>query len=168
MTLAEPQLFDDGRAATALFSPCRTYRYTLTRDWADGPRALFVMLNPSTATEVVIDPTVRRCLGFAKAWGMAGLTVVNLFALRATDPKALYDHPDPVGPDNDHHLAEQASRAGLVVAAWGTHGALDDRDRNVMALLDGVDLHCLGRTQSGHPRHPLYVRAAQPLQRFGA
>ncbi|WP_047890963.1 DUF1643 domain-containing protein, partial [Micromonospora sp. RV43] len=147
--------------ATATFSPCRTYRYALTRRWhPDRPLTVFVMCNPSTADAFRVDPTVARCIARARTWGTGGLLVLNLFALRSTDPKALYGHPDPVGPDNDRVIAEHFTLAadplGLVVAAWGTHGALHDRSRHVDALLRarGVRPLCLGVTRAGFPRHP--------------
>lgn len=166
-----------GEEATATFSPCRTYRYALTRRWACWPLAAFVMLNPSTADAFVLDPTVRRCVNFAHRWGAGGVLILNLFALRSTDPKALYSHPDPVGPVNDAVIAERLSsdKCGppvAVVAAWGVHGVLNGRAGQVATLLRawGVEPVCLGVTKGGHPRHPLYVRgdtAAIPLPTTG-
>lgn len=152
--------------ATAEFSPCRTYRYALTRRWAaTGPVATFVMLNPSTADAFTVDPTVRRCLGFARAWGCAGLTVLNAFALRSTDPKALTGHPDPVGPDNDATIRRYliVTDGGPVIAAWGADRAVraHQRDTVLCALVrefTGGVLQCLGTTAAGAPRHPLYMR----------
>jgi len=154
----EPLLVD----ATATFSPCRTYRYALTRRWSDRPLAVFVMLNPSTADAFTLDPTVRRCIGFAHSWTAGGILVLNLFALRATDPKALSGHADPVGPDNDAVIATHIAgdeAVGPVVAAWGVHGNLRGRDQRVAGMIRarGVRPLCLGLTKDGHPRHPLYV-----------
>lgn len=159
-----------GFTSDALVSPCGLYRYWLTRTWDQSrPPACFVMLNPSTADAERDDPTVRRCVGFAKRWGWGGLAVVNLFAFRATSPKDLKRAQEPVGPDNDRHLLEFARRAGVAVAAWGAHGAHLGRAREVVALLRGagVALHCLGTTADGSPRHPLYVRADRALTPFG-
>ena len=152
--------------AGAIISDCGLYRYLLTREWdREAPPALFVMLNPSTADATRDDPTVRRCVGFARAWGCGGLRVANLFAFRSASPGALHDAADPVGPDNDRHLREAAAGAKVVVAAWGVMGALRDREGIVGDLLReaGVSVRCLGTTKGGHPRHPLYVPAAQPL-----
>ncbi len=123
------------------------------------------MLNPSTADAERDDPTIRRCAGFARSWGFGGMTVVNLFALRATDPARLRRARDPVGRDNDRHIAAAAS-AGLVVVAWGVHGRLGERDRAVLALLSGCRPGCLGTTRGGHPRHPLYLPAATRCRPF--
>jgi hypothetical protein len=136
--------------ASATFSPCRTYRYALTRVWAPGrPLAAFIMLNPSTADALDDDATIRRVSGFARSWTAGGILVLNLFALRATDPRQLRQHPDPVGP---------------VVCAWGVHGVLADRDQRVLELLRArcVRPLCLGTTKDGHPRHPLYVPGSTP------
>jgi hypothetical protein len=164
-----------GTEATATFSPCRRYRYALTRTWADAPGAVFVTLNPSTADALADDPTIRRCIGFARAWGCGGLTVVNLFGLRATDPAQLTRVHDPVGPDNDVVIRDVVTRAAdfpaqrPVVAAWGAHPAAGKRAREVGGMLarQGVEVLCLGVTAAGHPRHPLYVRGAQRLVSWG-
>lgn len=148
---------------TALLSPDGQYRYRLGRTWGEGPRATFVMLNPSTADATTDDATIRRCIGFARDWGMAGLDVVNLYALRSRDPRKLWDHEDPVGPDNDAHLADIALKATRsswpVVAAWGTH-AKPARVTHLRALPGMQRLLHLGITKGGAPRHPLYVAKA--------
>jgi len=154
----------------AVFDVSRCYRYLLTRTFDVGAgRVLFVMLNPSTADEHKSDPTVRRCEGFAQAWGFAALDIANLFGLRATDPGELRRVPDPVGAENDEHLLLASARASVVVAAWGAGGRLHDRDVAVMRQLRRhACIRCLGFTKSGDPRHPLYVRAAaRPEQYLG-
>ncbi len=146
-----------------VFSTDRVYRYTLWRefDLANRTYVQFVGLNPSTADEVQDDPTVRRCIDFAKRWGFGALCMTNIFAYRATDPDVMKAAQDPIGPGNDAWLTRIAAGAGLVVAAWGNHGAFIDREQAVVSLLPR--LTCLGTTKSGAPRHPLYVRAiAQP------
>ena len=143
-----------------ILSQCRTYRYTLWREFGgligDG-YAMFIGLNPSTADEVNDDPTIRRCIAFAKSWGYGALCMTNLFAFRATDPNDMKAAAEPVGPDNDRHLVELARNAGVVVAAWGTHGTYRGRDAIVRSLIP--NLHCLKKTGAGHPGHPLYLRA---------
>lgn len=128
------------------------------------------MLNPSTATEDILDPTVTRCLRRAQAEGHARLVVANLFALRATDPRELYRHDDPVGPRNDEQILLAAQDADRLVVAWGVHGALKGRGQAVLALLReaGSKPFTLGKTKEGHPRHPLYVAAHAPLVPFTA
>lgn len=149
----------DNAPSTATYSPCLRYRYTLTREWGAGPRALFVMLNPSTATEVQNDPTVERCERRARALGFGAFRVCNIFAFRATDPARLRDEADPVGPGNDDAIRAGADWAEAVICAWGTHGAYLDRGAAVERLLrqTGRPLAHLGLTRGGHPRHPLYI-----------
>lgn len=140
----------------ARFSPCRNYRYDLWRTWIGGDGyVMFVGLNPSTADERQDDPTVRRCMAFAKMWGYESLCMTNLFAFRATDPKVMKQASDPVGPDNNATLQRHASKAGIVVAAWGTHGSYLGRETMVRKMLPR--LHCLRVTKNGHPGHPLYL-----------
>jgi hypothetical protein len=145
---------------SATFSPCRRYRYSLWRNWSglipdQSGYAMFIGLNPSTADEQLDDPTVRRCIAYAKAWGYAGLCMTNLFAFRATEPRDMLKEPEPVGQDNDRTLLNLSETAGVVVAAWGTHGSHQRRDDAVMGMMPA--LHCLRLTRSGHPGHPLYL-----------
>lgn len=151
----------------AVFSPDGEYRYALVRSWADGPRDTWIMLNPSTADAEVDDPTIRRCIGFSRAWGAGGIRVVNLFALRATDPAELLRHPSPIGRTNDKVISTTiaSSKKGRVVAAWGAHRMAAERGRAVAALITPLraPLFCLGVTKLGYPRHPLYVAGNTPL-----
>jgi hypothetical protein len=140
------------------------YRYRLERHWWGG-RGLcaFIMLNPSTADEHRDDPTIRRCIGFARRWGYAGLIVANLFALRATDPLALFDADDPAGdPANRDAIRAAIDEAALILCAWGHFAAARDRGQEVVARARerGRVPHCLGLTRQGAPRHPLYLPAA--------
>lgn len=157
-----------GGSASAVLSPDGIYRYSLTREWLthgnrNPTRVLWIMLNPSTADAEVNDPTIRRCIRFSQDWGFSSLEVVNLFALRATDPKQLGSHPDPFGPDNAAHIGQGIVRADRIVAAWGAEAYKSGR-RNVLVdvgkALWGRTVHCLGVTRSGAPRHPLYVPAS--------
>lgn len=148
-----------------------TYRYELHRSWLTGyGRALWIMLNPSTADDYVDDPTIRRCIAFSGRWGLSGLDVVNLYALRSTNPRALLESPiDSVGPQNDTsvraHLAAAATAGWPVVAAWGQHARRDRVEAvTAMAAVAGVLLQCLGTTLTGQPRHPLYVPGSTRLR----
>jgi hypothetical protein len=142
----------------AVVSDCGTYRYRLDRQWAEGPKVAFVMLNPSTADAEFDDPTIRRCKSFARAWGFGGIVVGNLFALRSTNPEALLHHHDPIGPENNDHLIEIACEAQRIVCAWGVHGVLMDRGKTVRdILLKYAHLSVLRLTAAGLPGHPLYV-----------
>lgn len=144
----------------ATFDQTGRYRYTLGRRWATGgQRVCFCLLNPSTADATVLDPTLTRCYGYARAWGFAAMDVCNVFALRSTDPKGLRAVEDPVGADNDRHIRKLAGRADMVVVGWGTHARLMDRHQRVAELLRGVcEPRCLGLTKDGYPKHPLYLR----------
>lgn len=150
---------------TAKFSSCRTFRYSLSRVWApQHPKILFVGLNPSTADETEDDPTVRRCIGFARKWNYGGLVLVNLFAFRSTNPNALLHVDDPIGPANDRYILKSSNATARVVLAWGTKGRILGRDQHVLSLLPGA--YCLGVTNDGHPKHPLYLAASTKLQSF--
>tara|TARA_R100001086_G_scaffold245787_3_gene177160 strand:+ start:3067 stop:3570 length:504 start_codon:yes stop_codon:yes gene_type:complete len=149
--------------SNATLSPCRTYRYSLHRLWKlNAGNLLVIGLNPSTADENTDDPTVRRCIGFARSWGFGSLTMANLFAYRSTNPEGLRVPEDPVGPENDWWLVHLARASACVVCAWGAVGALNGRSTDVRALfrteLPELTLCHLGLTKSGQPRHPLYLR----------
>ncbi len=123
------------------------------------PTVNFLMLNPSTADAFQLDPTNRRCVGFAQRWGFGSMVTTNIFAFRSTDPAGLRTAKDAVGPANDDAICEAAMAADLVIAAWGTHGELHGRSEAVRRLLReaGVSLQVLRLTKAGHPGHPLYV-----------
>lgn len=145
---------------SALLDASGVYRYRLTRVLGPGvKRITWIMLNPSTADASVDDATIRKVTTFSRRWSFAELTVVNLFALRSTDPRALKIHRDPVGPENDAHLLAAARGADAVVCAWGNHGVLLGRAERVGAMLAeaGVTAHCLRVSGTGQPCHPLYL-----------
>ena len=149
----------------AEFSDCRIYRYALWRVWDQSkPRCLFIGLNPSTADETTDDPTIRRCIGFAREWGFGGLIMGNLFAVRATDPREMLRHPSPVGPDNDMWLKKLKAQAERTIAAWGTRGRYLGRGPEVRTMLG--QMMCLKLTKKGHPQHPLYLPKRSLLRPF--
>lgn len=164
-------------SAGAHISADGQYRYLLWREWRGThdpnnwrwldpsygePKAcLFVMLNPSTADGERDDATIRRCVGFAKAWNFERLEVVNLFGFRATKPRDLFalaaQGGDPVGYENQEIVEQAAHDAGLIVCAWGAHGDFIDQCETMRGWLNGRKLHVLGFTKGGQPRHPLYA-----------
>jgi hypothetical protein len=150
------------KTAAAEFSVDEVYRYRLRRSFTGhvlekpAKPVVFLMLNPSTANAIEDDATIRRCCGFALAWGHTDLLVTNLFALRSTDPDALLSHADPIGPANDAVLADLPDCP--IIAAWGAHIAAPKRAERVVELVKRP-LLCLGTTAQGAPRHPLYLKA---------
>ncbi len=170
---------------SAEFSKCGLYRYTLGRWWSGiyGAKDFVnvIGLNPSTADLSHEDPTVRRMILFAKSWGYAGLMVTNIFAYRSTDPQKLYAElsgtmlgrgymvPEYIiGPDNNEYIQKVAKQAALVVCAWGVHGKLLDRGKQVIDMLTAseIELYCLGVTKENFPKHPLYVKGDTQPRRF--
>ena len=170
-------------SATAEFSPCRKYRYTLTRAWRTGPVGLFakegtcqdkilavIGLNPSTATAEEDDPTIRRCVGYAKWWGCSSYLMLNMFAFRATDPAVMKAEDDPVGSMNEHTIRRMIwtlEPQDILLCAWGKHGTHRQHDRTIMAIIHEVIAEkensisspmCLGTNKDGTPKHPLYLR----------
>ena len=152
-------LFPSANAAT--FSACGLYRYRLVRDFGGRRTVAVCMVNPSTATAETNDPTIRRVIAFASAWGFGRLVVVNLFAYRATDIRELARVADPVGPENDAFIRAAAAEGEMVVVAWGVKSklppALRTREAEVLELLAGRELHCVRTTKEGAPEHPLFL-----------
>lgn len=152
----------------AVISDCGHYRYRLERRWSDAPPLPFVMLNPSTADAMEDDPTIRRCMGFARREGAGGIVVANLYAYRATKPEEMMRAAAPLGADNVEvlgNVAIEAVAAGQsIVCAWGANCKGESAIRIFKHA--GARLVCLGKTKDGSPRHPLYVRADQPLEPF--
>ena len=155
----------------AVLSHCGRYRYSLTRIWGrdDGRMVGWIMLNPSTADAEVDDPTIRRCMGFARDWGYEGIIVTNLFGCRATDPNELRRSIDPLGVANDVAIMAMVDRVskpdkagdrGLIVCAWGAHGDYLKQGESIRSWIEfrGAPLHHLGLTKKGQPRHPLYLK----------
>lgn len=167
---------------SAEISECGRYRWWLRRSWqlwddqgqhVEGKGVCcFVMLNPSTADAMQDDPTIRRCIGFARAWGYDTLSVRNLFPWRATDPKELLviDRGHCLGSPRGGIELMAAATADMLVAAWGA-GVPFERDREVLRAwrdsFPAMPIYCLGTTKHGHPRHPLYVKADTLPVRFG-
>jgi len=161
---------DEIRTRGGLFSACRTWRYRLWRVWGSAElehHVAFVGLNPSTADENVDDPTMRRCIGFARAWGFEGLQMLNLFATRTPYPGVMAERfragENVVGPENDTHILETASRCAMVVTAWGASSFpfVPGRSHAVRELLSGAEIpvHRLGVNKNGTPVHSLYIPA---------
>lgn len=166
----------------AKISNCGKYRYSLDRVWYDDslfnspakitfqPPMIFVMLNPSTADAFADDPTIRRCINFAKREGFQWLKVMNLFAGRATKPTDLFKMDDPSGPENEEHW--EAARGMVqhygsqIVCAWGSNPKAKRQAERFLKLMDGVEVHCLGTTKDGHPKHPLYLANDTQLEVF--
>lgn len=185
---------DDFEVGEAKVSDCGKYRYWLTRGDDDRSKMIFIMLNPSTADAAQDDPTIRRCVGFAKREGFDSIVVLNLYALRATDPRELETEEGDldetirvVGPDNHFHIDVQLCKARMdnidlggmdgrkdgdfpfeVVYAWGAGGGLHGQDEVVDRIVreQGITPKCFGLTRDGHPRHPLYLRKDEPLVDF--
>jgi len=147
----------------AHISPCGAYRRLLWREWDPAlGRVCFCMLNPSTADADQDDPTIRRCIGFAKSWGYGGIAVVNLFAFRATSPRVLFRQSfmSAEGTGNWLAVIDAAKSAKVIVAAWGAspHPHVKRASREGLAMLQRYgDVMCLGKSKSGAPKHPLYV-----------
>lgn len=145
--------------SVAVFSGCERYRFTLRRRWAAGLLMNWVMLNPSTADETKNDPTVERCCRRAYRSGYGGVIITNIFSLRSTDPKAIYEESDPVGAGNDEAIVASAKECGLVVCGWGNHGNHLGRGQHVLSSLLAADVQPLSlkMTASHQPGHPLYI-----------
>ena len=142
----------------AVFSDRRKYRYALWRMWDEKkPLGMIIGLNPSTADETGNDPTITRCISFARSWGYGAVCVTNLFGFRATAPSQLKAYHDPIGKENDAWVHEMAKEAAITVAAWGNHGKFLNRSLEIMPSLD--QLHCIKMNKSGEPAHPLYLKS---------
>lgn len=142
-----------------IYSPTESHRYTLFREWGDKNKraVLFLLLNPSTATDEQDDPTIRRCIGYAKSWGFGRMMIGNIFAYRSTCPLGMKLADDPVGVSNDLYLGAMAGEAHLIVAGWGNHGKFMERGDRMREVF-GERLHCLSMTKANEPGHPLYLK----------
>lgn len=161
--MRQPELMPEIERS-AVFSPCRTWRYTLERYWDKSkPFVLFILLNPSTADEMQDDPTNRRGISFAKDWGYGGVIFCNLFAFRTAYPAELRKAVDDknVMLNNYRHVLYMAKKAGIVICAWGINGKHLDRGKYMLDLLSDRDIETyhMGLTKDGYPKHILYLKA---------
>lgn len=185
MSNVQNELLGPPRSGASI-SDCGRFRYTLWRAWGEQMKngvpmkyANFIMLNPSTADATTDDPTIRRCVGFAKRWKLDGVAVTNLYPLRATDPAVMRSTPDRHGEHlsklpafegrltNDNAVLAYATGAEIVVCAWGVH-AEPGKAHQLLGMLGhyGIRTHCLGVTKDGHPRHPLYLPAHAEIKEY--
>lgn len=151
----------------AVIDKNKKYRYVLERRWGSDINNIvnFILLNPSTADASHDDPTVRACIEFARRWGYDGIAITNLFAFRATDPIEMKSCQNPHGSQNDKYISSVAKKSRIIIVAWGNHGTHCNRDREVLNVLISIKKpFCLGITDSGNPRHPLYIkRTVKPI-----
>ena len=145
------------------------YRYLLWREWNNSSKTIcFIMLNPSRADAQTNDPTITRCINFAKTWGYGRLEIVNLFAYRTSKPSLLKQAVEPIGKDNDRYIIESVEKSDRVILAWGNHGTWQKQDLYTLELLKNHShLYSLGITKRGCPRHPLYLRSTIKPQIYG-
>lgn len=155
----------------AIFDVTKQYRYSLWRIWDESkPKITYIMLNGSTADAENDDPTLRRCIGYAKAWGYGSLEIVNLFGYWTPLPSELKKSYDPVGPENDIYITKSVKDAEKVLVAWGSHGKFKRQNKHVLDLLEElcIEPFCLGVSKDGNPKHPLYLKAdLQPVRYCG-
>ncbi|RDD47988.1 MULTISPECIES: DUF1643 domain-containing protein [Gammaproteobacteria] len=151
---------------SADISECQKYRYSLERVWDETkPLIGFIGLNPSTADHLEDDPTICRCINFAKLWGAGGIYMTNLFAYRATSPSDMFEQENSIGLENDKYLSQLSSKTSKTVVCWGNDGAHKNRANEVKKLLKG-DLFCLAINKTGEPKHPLYVSGSTELMPY--
>ncbi len=146
--------------------PKNEYRYNLFRVWdKTKPKIVFIGLNPSVADERQDDNTVRKCINIARREGYGSMVMLNAYAYRSTDPKALEIQSNIVGTHNDHYITLACKDADKIVVAWGNH-ATDDRHAMLLKVLEGHPLYCFAKNNNGKPKHPLYISLKAPLIRY--
>lgn len=152
----------------AILSKNRLYRYVLWRTWdtTSNKTCLFIGLNPSSADESEDDPTLKRCINFAKSWGFGRCVIVNLFAYRTSRPNKLIQIKKPIGYKNNQHIKKQCEKADQIIIAWGNKGSHMNRDKYVLKLLKQFDLWCFKLTMKGQPAHPLYQPKEMTLRYY--
>jgi len=162
------------------FSDCRKYRYTLLHRWDElfeRRRAIFICLNPSTADENKLDPTLTRIKSFSERLGANEFLMLNIFAYRATDPKDMMAVADPIGPENDAYIqaaiteAYELNQGSLdIIGGWGNHGLHGNRQVAFLELmvpyrkLPNLNIACLGKNANQTPKHPLYIAANRDFE----
>lgn len=147
-----------------IFSEDRKYRYVLKHSWTDffdveeKPIA-WIALNPSTADENKLDPTLTRIKKFSSKFGFNTFYMLNLFAYRSTDPNNMLIQEDPIGKDNDIWIKNICGKCNVVVCCWGTLGNHRKRQNDVLNLVKDYNLNYLSLNKDGTPKHPLYLNS---------
>jgi hypothetical protein len=155
---------NEAQSKSAFISECGQYRYELRRIWDESkPKVMFLMLNPSTADANIDDPTIRRCVAFAKSWGYGGILVGNLFAYRATEPKILLTVNDPIGQENLTYLKAMYNESKIVICAWGNSKIVEKLGKKIgnyyKILREIIErIYYLELSNDGTPKHPLYLK----------
>jgi hypothetical protein len=141
----------------AILSADRKYRYVLSRIWDESkPTVMIIGLNPSTADEEKNDPTIIRCINFAKNWGYGGVYMLNLFGFRATQPKNMFNAENPIGDENDKYIVKYSKICDKVICAWGNDGSYKNRNKEVLYKIENS--YYLKLNKTGEPAHPLYLK----------
>jgi hypothetical protein len=168
-------LFEGLDGCGAEISPDGVYRYTLTRQWEDGPCVCWLCFNPSTATAEQDDASIRRIVGFSKLWGYGRMVVVNLYAIRSRSPIVVRYATDPVGPMNDYWIGESLKESRELICAWGCAQHAPNIVGRIKAILEFINsekytpetpINCLGYRKDGHPRHPLMLSYETQREEF--
>jgi hypothetical protein len=168
------ELFEEIDGCGAELSYDEIYRYTLTRQWDDGKCVAWICFNPSTATATEDDPSVRRMVGFSRMWGYGRMVLLNLYAVRSTDPKEVKRLGDnAIGPMNDYWILEAVKESREIVCAWGCSQHAPNILKRVQSVLGRITneypefpINCLGYRKDGHPRHPLMLSYETPREMF--
>ena len=167
--LLTAQFNQNGIESSAVYSPCKKYRYSLTRAIPNSKLSLlFILLNPSTATEIANDLTVSRCQTRARVLGDGSFRICNLFAYRTKSPAIMKNYPEPIGPQNDRIIHNSILWATKIICAWGGHGTHLNRSREIREMIDtiGTTVDHLGLTKNNQPKHPLYLSYSQKPVRW--
>jgi hypothetical protein len=160
--------YEKKELGTAIFSEDYKYRYLLERDWSKGSSILFILLNPSTADADKLDPTLKRAYNIAKKYGYGKLVVVNIFAVRGSDPSVIKDIVDPIGELNNYYIKKYSKKADRIIIGWGNHGIYKNRSLEILKILKIYydKIYVLGINKSGEPKHPLYTKKNIKLKKY--
>ncbi len=149
----------------AIFSEDNIHRYALIHEWElDRPSLMIISLNPSAEDGELNNPTIRRCIGFAKRWGFGRLFITNLFSFKTSSPKDLFNSENPIGNKNDYWLKKLSKKVDKVVLAYGNHGKFKNRHEEILKIIH--DPYCIKKSKTGMPMHPLYLKYTEEPIRF--
>ena len=157
----------------AVFDHTKKHRILLWRLWDEKPRVLFIGLNPSTANELIDDPTVRRLASFAQSWAYGGFYLCNVFSYCTAHPEELSSArrptPKATHPANQGAILMAEKLTALSVLMWGD-GILKVENgwsfAADVANLAGPTVLCFGKTKKGNPVHPLYLSRNAQLTEY--
>lgn len=103
----------------AVYSDDKKYRYSLNKTWDENkPKATFIGINPSDATELLMDKTVMNLMNHLIKLGYGKVEIVNLYAFRSKKQEGLKYRCNKQEESNNEYVGKALSDSELIIIGW--------------------------------------------------